>query len=589
MSVRRVKCVVVGDGASGKNCFLEVVCNGTFPPYVPMISEVYSHSVELSDGQLVEIGFWYTAGQDDYDRLRPLSYPDTDVVLLCFPCDYHPSFENVADKWLPEVKHFCQESPLLLVGMKSDLRTDIPASNHVKRSEAIRFAKNIGAVGYYECSAKLQSGLDEVVKSLVNAALHTRRTTVWPWKRGNIEVKASGPHAPELPKAPLINIPSSTLQPEWQKMINNDYLSDVQFHYKSDYCYYGHKVMLCATSELFRRVFEVGTDLKPEKGLSQCNSWNKKRLKAITRQSVNNGAISAFKNIYDKENVTVITVNDEQVTRLAFERCLSFLYTGCADVKDDSDLEDTVTAAELLNLPELVMVCQINKVTHPTESTVMNQHSSKMMKQLFLNKSLYSDVTFVVDGKKIPSHRCVLTTRCELMSAMFSGQFSESSTAEVKIPGTDVDTFMAFLQYLYTDHAPIEGDPMALLVLADQYCMDRLRALCELHISNIVLTFTEDTIAKSDMDFIGLLFDAQLYNADQLSGFLLHFISSNYLAFESTEQFQRLTGDNLSYVQEHRWPPLSYIKSMEEWREKFGKKSSGSSVKNTTSRNCVVM
>ena len=113
-------------------------------------------------------------------------------------------------------------------------------------------------------------------------------------------MKASGPHAPELPKAPLINIPSSTLQPEWQKMINNDYLSDVQFHYKSDYCYYGHKVMLCATSELFRRVFEVGTDLKPEKGLSQCNSWNKKRLKAITRQSVNNGAISAFKNIYDK-------------------------------------------------------------------------------------------------------------------------------------------------------------------------------------------------------------------------------------------------------------------------------------------------
>lgn len=108
---------------------------------------------------------------------------------------------------------------------------------------------------------------------------------------------------PELPvntKAPWINIPSSTLQPEWQKMISNDHLSDVQFHYKSDLRYYGHKVMLCAASELFRRVFEVGTDLKPEEGLSQCNSWTKKRLKAITRQSVNSGAISAFKNIYDK-------------------------------------------------------------------------------------------------------------------------------------------------------------------------------------------------------------------------------------------------------------------------------------------------
>jgi len=87
----------------------------------------------------------------------------------------------------------------------------------------------------------------------------------------------------------------------------------------------------------------------------------------------------------------------------------------------------------------------------------------------------------------------------------------------------------------------------------------------------------------------GLLCDAQLHNADQLSGFLLHFISSNYLAFESTERFQHLTGDNLSYVEEHRWPPLSYIKAMEEWKEKYGEESSGSSVKNTTNTNCVVM
>jgi len=83
-------------------------------------------------------------------------------------------------------------------------------------------------------------------------------------------------------------------------MINNNHLSDVQFNYKSDHCYYGHKVMLCAASELFRRVFEVEDDLKSEDGLSQCNSWTKKRLKAITRQSINNGTISAFKNICDK-------------------------------------------------------------------------------------------------------------------------------------------------------------------------------------------------------------------------------------------------------------------------------------------------
>ena len=134
--------------------------------------------------------------------------------------------------------------------------------------------------------------------------------------------------------------------------------------------------------------------------------------------------------------MTVITVNDEQVTQLGFERCLSFLYTGCADVKNDSDLEDIVVAAELLNLPELVMVCQNIKkdeeFLNPSVGTWLNDRNSEVMKQLFLKKSLYSDVLFVVDGKRIPSHRCVLTTRCEVMSAMFSGKFSESSTAEVR-------------------------------------------------------------------------------------------------------------------------------------------------------------
>jgi len=82
-----------------------------------------------------------------------------------------------------------------------------------------------------------------------------------------------------------------------------------------------------------------------------------------------------------------------------------------------------------------------------------------------------------------------------------------------------------------------------------------------------------------------LLLHAQRCNANQLSGFLLHFISSNYLAFESTEQFKSLTGDNLLFVQEHRWPPLSYFKALEEWEEKDKKESMPSA----TSKNCILM
>eukprot|EP00730_Choanoeca_flexa_P004290 TRINITY_DN11652_c0_g2_i4.p2 TRINITY_DN11652_c0_g2~~TRINITY_DN11652_c0_g2_i4.p2 ORF type:complete len:135 (+),score=17.00 TRINITY_DN11652_c0_g2_i4:363-767(+) len=63
-------------------------------------------------------------GQEDYDRLRPLSYPDTNVLLICFSVDNPDSLENVPYKWVPEVRHFCPGVPFVLVACKMDLRDD---------------------------------------------------------------------------------------------------------------------------------------------------------------------------------------------------------------------------------------------------------------------------------------------------------------------------------------------------------------------------------------------------------------------------------------------------------------------------------
>lgn len=51
----------------------------------------------------MELALWDTAGQEDYDRLRPLSYPDTNVILMCFSVDSPDSLENIPEKWTPEV------------------------------------------------------------------------------------------------------------------------------------------------------------------------------------------------------------------------------------------------------------------------------------------------------------------------------------------------------------------------------------------------------------------------------------------------------------------------------------------------------
>ncbi|KAE8611766.1 hypothetical protein XENTR_v10012595 [Xenopus tropicalis] len=124
MAAIRKKLVIVGDGACGKTCLLIVFSKDQFPEvYVPTVFENYVADIEV-DSKQVELALWDTAGQEDYDRLRPLSYPDTDVILMCFSIDSPDSLENIPEKWTPEVKHFCPNVPIILVGNKKDLRND---------------------------------------------------------------------------------------------------------------------------------------------------------------------------------------------------------------------------------------------------------------------------------------------------------------------------------------------------------------------------------------------------------------------------------------------------------------------------------
>jgi len=175
--MQAIKLVVVGDGAVGKTCLLIAYTSSAFPKdYIPTVFDNYCANIVV-DGKAINLGLWDTAGQEDYDRLRPLSYPQTDVFLLCFSVVSPSSFDNVTVKWHREIAHHCPNVPVILVGTKTDLRDEKEVQDTLK-SKGLSIvttemgtakATEIGAKKYLECSAKTQKGLKIVFEEAVRA------------------------------------------------------------------------------------------------------------------------------------------------------------------------------------------------------------------------------------------------------------------------------------------------------------------------------------------------------------------------------------------------------------------------------------
>lgn len=171
-----IKCVCVGDGAVGKTALLISYTTNNFPgEYVPTVFDNYSANV-MVDSKPYTIQLWDTAGQEDYDKLRPLSYSQTNVFMVCFSVISPTSLANVSSKWIPEINTHCPGVPIILVATKIDLREDKNTTNvlNAKNSHIVtpaegkEVATNMKCVSYVECSALTQDGMkntfDEVVR-----------------------------------------------------------------------------------------------------------------------------------------------------------------------------------------------------------------------------------------------------------------------------------------------------------------------------------------------------------------------------------------------------------------------------------------
>ncbi|CAH8385537.1 unnamed protein product [Eruca vesicaria subsp. sativa] len=137
--------------------------NGPYD-YVPTVFDNFSANVVV-DGNTVNLGLWDTAGQEDYNRLRPLSYRGADVFILL-----SPSSARLATRILPR-RDYAPAVPIILVGTRLDDKQffiDHPGAVPITTHQGEELKKLIGSAVYIECSSKIQQNVkavfDEVVK-----------------------------------------------------------------------------------------------------------------------------------------------------------------------------------------------------------------------------------------------------------------------------------------------------------------------------------------------------------------------------------------------------------------------------------------
>ncbi|KAI5192711.1 Ras-like protein gene family, member A [Nematocida minor] len=177
----RAKIVVIGDGACGKTCLLEVYKSGIFPEdYVPTIVDNFVMKEEVEAGEVV-LTLWDTSGQDEYDALRPLSYSNANLIVICYSIEKKDRLGNIEEKWLTEIQNLCKNVPYFLMGLKADVRNNAPPSEldkFVSTKEGEDLAQKIGAKYFSECSALTRMNVKETFKEIANYIVKHKEETM---------------------------------------------------------------------------------------------------------------------------------------------------------------------------------------------------------------------------------------------------------------------------------------------------------------------------------------------------------------------------------------------------------------------------
>ncbi|GAB6031429.1 hypothetical protein CHUAL_009203 [Chamberlinius hualienensis] len=480
-------------------------------------------------------------------------------------------------------------------------------------------ARDIGAA-YYETSVLNYYGVNEVFENVIRASLIERRrqrfwmTNLKKVQRPLLQV----PFCPPQPTAPDIQIPPSKWEQNLRDLYKNAAYTDVEFRVRGD-SISGHKFLLAIASPVLERIFlmDLSGDLAStarsssdssmvsntlddtcvgnfnpdteqliQDDSSSCQSWEQSpKLGPFVKTSSEsktdstlreNGTIykdldhPAFRSIEIRQGLsnhgtfqTVVTVSPV-ISPSAMQHCLQFLYTGNLDVKS-CNLIEVGEAASLMQLEELQLFIAniLNGEEFLNNALKQNfiQNVRTRLKDLCLTRGLFSDVLFQLEDGTCSAHRPLLMCRCDMMCAMFSGDFRESSAKVVQFPGVRQDIFRRLLYYLYTDECPSvkPSECIEVIELANRTCLTHLLALVESHVVNDLKKKNGTDVTE---DALHLLEPCQLHNANQLADWCVNYIAVNYnnICKQTPKLLRNLHPENQAYLNRHRWPPVWYLK-----------------------------
>ncbi|KAE8635754.1 hypothetical protein XENTR_v10002726 [Xenopus tropicalis] len=499
---------------------------------------------------------------------------EADIIIVKYSVNAKTSYLDVKDNFVPLIRQIFSHCtvPVIVAAVGSRVNDGPPCSCplctsdrgiSVTASEGIQLAKDLAAT-YMELHALndfyVGSYFGGVLEYFIIQTLNTKTSAKCKKKKNNQVLKVKPPNLEQPERMPVLQEDPSRYESDFQGLLVHRQCADVIFCSPSlEHLLEAHRIVLCSVSDVFMVLFG-GKSAHHVR--DSCVSKTASDLFAIYRELSVTAQYSPVRVIV-KDSLLCSCLSD----------ILHFIYSGAHQwylLKQQlrKRIEDPEDVARIIHTVRCILKTS-GKGTDCSPSHCPEPWQFCRALGIFFNTPLLADVIFQVQDITIPAHRAVLVARCDVMAAMFSGSYVEAKSFLIPIYGISKDTFLCFLEYLYTDCCCPASilQAMSLLVCSEMYQVYRLQRLCEHYIISQLQSMPSRELATTSLSLVSLIRKAKFHNSEHLATWLLHFMAVNYLIFSQKSDFQDLSAEERDFIEMHRWPSSIYLKQLAEYRQ----------------------